>query len=143
MYAIRSYYASEVLLRRPDILAAEHRLKGANANIGAARAAFFPRISLTAAAGTASGELSGLFGAGSSAWTFSPVAVMPIFDARTWPALAVSRVDREIAVTQYQRAIQSAFREVADALAVRGTVNRQIAALQSLVDANERSYNFV
>jgi len=131
---------SEVLLRRPDILAAEHRLKGANANIGAARAAFFPRISLTAAAGTASGELSGLFGAGSSAWTFSPVAVMPIFDARTWPALAVSRVDREIAVTQYQRAIQSAFREVADALAVRGTVNRQIAALQSLVDANERTY---
>jgi outer membrane protein, multidrug efflux system len=131
---------SEVLLRRPDILAAEHRLKGANANIGAARAAFFPRISLTAAFGTASGELSGLFGAGSSAWTFAPVAVMPIFDARTWPALTVSRVDREIAVAQYQRAIQSAFREVADALAARGTVNRQIAALQSLVDANERTY---
>ena len=131
---------SEVLLRRPDILAAEHRLKGANANIGAARAAFFPRISLTAAFGTASSELSGLFGAGSSAWTFSPVAVMPIFDARTWPALTVSRVDREIAVAQYQRAIQSAFREVADALAVRGTVSREIAALQSLVDANERTY---
>ena len=128
---------SEVLLRRPDILAAEHRLKGANANIGAARAAFFPRISLTAAFGTASSEL---FGAGSSAWTFSPVAVMPIFDARTWPALTVSRVDREIAVAQYQRAIQSAFREVADALAVRGTVSREIAALQSLVDANERTY---
>jgi multidrug efflux system outer membrane protein len=65
---------------------------------------------------------------------------MPIFDARTWPALTVSRVDREIAVAQYQRAIQSAFREVADALAVRGTVSREIAALQSLVDANERTY---
>ncbi|MGA7104562.1 MAG: efflux transporter outer membrane subunit [Candidatus Deferrimicrobiaceae bacterium] len=131
---------SEVLLRRPDILAAEHRLKGTYADIGAARAAFFPRISLTAAFGTASGELSGLFGAGSDAWTFAPEAVLPIFDARTWPALAVSRVDREIAVAQYQRAIQSAFREVADALAVRGTVNRQIAAQQSLVDANERTY---
>ena len=131
---------SEVLLGRPDILAAEHRLKGANANIGAARAAFFPRISLTAAFGTASGDLSGLFGSGSRAWTFSPEAVLPIFDARTWPALAVSRVDKEIAVAQYERAIQIAFREVADALAVRGTVERQISAQQSLVDASTRTY---
>ncbi len=129
---------SEVLLARPDILAAEHRLKGANANIGAARAAFFPRISLTAAFGTASGDLSGLFGSG--AWNFSPEAVLPIFDARTWPALAVSRVDREIAVAQYERAIQIAFREVADTLAVRGTVERQISAQQSLVDASARTY---
>ncbi|MGA6993094.1 MAG: efflux transporter outer membrane subunit, partial [Candidatus Deferrimicrobiaceae bacterium] len=131
---------SEVLLARPDILAAEHRLKGVNANIGAARAAFFPRISLTAAVGTASGELSGLFGAGSGAWTFSSEAVLPIFDARIWPALAVSRVDREIAVARYERAIQAAFREVADALAVRGTVDRQISAQQSLVDASAETY---
>jgi len=131
---------SEVLLERPDILAAEHLLKGANADIGAARAAFFPRISLTAAVGTASGELSGLFGSGSGAWTVSPEAVLPIFDARIWPALAVSRVDREIAVAQYERAIQTAFREVADALAVRGTVDRQILAQQSLVDASARTY---
>jgi len=131
---------SEVLLGRPDILAAEHLLKGANADIGAARAAFFPRISLTAAVGTASGELSGLFGSGSGAWTFSPEAVLPIFDARIWPALAVSKVDREIAVAQYERAIQAAFREVADALAVRGTVDRQILAQQSLVDASARTY---
>ena len=131
---------SEVLLGRPDILAAEYRLKGANANIGAARASFFPRISLTAALGTASDDLSGLFGSGSRAWSFSPEAVLPIFDARTWPALAVSRVDREIAVAQYERAIQTAFREVADALAVRGTVERQISAQRSLVDASARTY---
>jgi len=132
--------SSEVLLGRPDILAAEHLLKGANANIGAARAAFFPRISLTAAFGTASPELSGLFGPGSAAWTFSPELALPIFDARTWPALAVSEVDREIAVARYERAIQNAFREVADALAVRGTVNQQISARKSLVDASARSY---
>jgi len=131
---------SDVLLRRPDVLAAEHLLKGANANIGAARAAFFPRISLTAAFGTASGELSGLFNSGSRAWTFSPEAVLPVFDARIWPALAVSKADREIAVTQYELSIQTAFREVADALAVRGTVDRQISAQQSLVDASAETY---
>lgn len=132
--------SSEVLLDRPDVLAAEHLLKGAYANIGAARAAFFPRISLTGAFGTASGELSGLFGPESEAWSFSPEAVLPIFDARIWPALKVSRVDREIAVARYERAIQTAFREVADALAVRGTVDRQISAQQSLVEASARSY---
>jgi len=132
---------SGVLLRRPDILTAEHRLKGAYADIGAARAAFFPRISLTAAFGTASGELSGLFESGSGAWNFSPEAVLPIFDARIWPALAVSRVDREIALAQYEKAIQTAFREVADTLAVRGTVDRQIAAQRSLVDASARTYH--
>lgn len=132
--------SSEVLLGRPDILAAEHLLKGANASIGAARAAFFPRISLTAAFGTASGELSGLFRSGSRAWNFAPEAVLPIFDARTWPALAVSRADREIAVAGYERAIQTAFREVADALAVRGTVDGQISAQQSLVDASAETF---
>lgn len=132
--------SSEVLLRRPDILQAENLLKAANANIGAARAAFFPRISLTSTFGTASGELAGLFKAGSSAWTFAPQIVMPIFDARTWWALKATKVDREIAVTQYQKSIQTAFREVADALALFGTVDDQLAAQQSLVDASAATY---
>jgi len=127
--------SSELLLHRPDVLAAEHRLKGANANIGAARAAFFPRISLTTAIGTASAELSGLFKAGSDTWSFAPQIVLPIFDARMWSAYDATKVEREIAVVQYEKAIQTAFREVADALAVQGTVNQQIAAQQSLVNA--------
>jgi outer membrane protein, multidrug efflux system len=132
--------SSEVLLRRPDILQAEHVLKGANANIGAARAAFFPRIALTSAIGTASGDLSGLFKAGSFIWSYAPQVVLPIFDARTWSGLQVTRVDREIAVAQYERAIQGAFREVADALAKRGTLGDQMAAQQSLVDASAQAY---
>ena len=132
--------SSEVLLNRPDIMAAEHRLKGAYAFIGAARAAFFPRISLTAAFGTASADLSGLFKAGSAAWTFAPQVVLPIFDARIWAALRVSKADREIAVTQYQKTIQTAFREVADSLAVQGTIDQQVAAQQSLVNATEETY---
>ena len=132
--------SSEVLLFRPDIMAAEHQLKAANAYIGAARAAFFPRISLTAAFGTASGELSGLFKAGSDAWTFAPLIVMPIFDARLWSAYDATKVEKEIALTQYEKTIQTAFREVADALAVRGTVDEQVSAQQSLVDALSRTY---
>jgi len=132
--------SSEVLLRRPDIMAAEHRLKGAYASIGAARAAFFPRISLTTTVGTASAELSGLFSSGSATWVFAPKITMPIFDARTWAALRVSRAEREIVLTQYEKAIQGAFREVADALAVRGTVDRQVSAQQSLVDAVAEAY---
>jgi multidrug efflux system outer membrane protein len=127
--------SSEALLSRPDIRAAEHRLKAAHANIGAARAAFFPRISLTAALGTASADLSGLFKSGSGAWSFAPQIVMPIFDARTWSAYAVTQVEKDIAVAQYEKAIQEAFREVADALATAGTVNRQIAAQRALVEA--------
>ncbi|HQN17891.1 MAG TPA: TolC family protein, partial [Syntrophobacteraceae bacterium] len=132
--------SSEVLLYRPDILQAENLLKAANANIGAARAAFFPRITLTAAFGTASGDLSRLFRPGQDAWTFAPQIVMPIFDARTWWALKATKVDREIAVTQYEKSIQAAFREVADALAMRGTVDDQLAAQQSLVDASSEAY---
>jgi multidrug efflux system outer membrane protein len=132
--------SSELLLQRPDVLTAEHRLKAANANIGAARAAFFPRISLTTAIGTASAELSGLFKAGSGVWSFAPQIVLPIFDARTWSAYDVTKIDREIAVAQYEKAIQTAFKEVADALAVQGTVNGQIAAQQSLVDAFAETY---
>jgi outer membrane protein, multidrug efflux system len=132
--------SSELLLRRPDVMAAEHQLKAANANIGAARAAFFPRISLTATLGTASAELSGLFGGGSGTWSFVPVIALPIFDARTWSAYKVTKAEKEISVAQYEKAIQAAFREVADALAVRGTVNQQIAAQQSLVDAVKETY---
>jgi multidrug efflux system outer membrane protein len=132
--------SSDLLLRRPDILAAEHQLKAANANIGAARAAFFPRISLTAAVGTASADLSGLFKSGSGVWSFTPQIVMPIFDARTWFAYDVTKIDKEILVAQYEKAIQAAFREVADTLAVRGTVNQQLEAQQSLVDALAIAY---
>ena len=132
--------SSETLLNRPDIVAAEHRLKGAYAFIGAARAAFFPRISLTAALGTASADLSGLFKSGSGVWAFSPQIVMPIFDARVWAALRVSKADQKIVLTQYEKTIQTAFREVADSLAVQGTINQQVSAQQSLVDATAETY---
>ena len=132
--------SSEVLLLRPDIMAAEHQLKAANAFIGAARAAFFPRISLTASVGTASAELSGLFDSGQGRWGFSPQIVWPIFDARLWSAYDLTKAEKEIALAQYEKAIQTAFREVADALAVRGTADRQLSAQQSLVDAYARSY---
>ena len=131
--AISAGLNSEVLLRRPDVLQAEDMLKAAHADIGAARAAFFPRISLTTALGTASDDLSGLFQPGNGTWSYAPQVVMPIFDARTWSALKASKVQREIAVTQYERAIQNAFREVADAMAVRGTVGQQMLAQESLV----------
>jgi multidrug efflux system outer membrane protein len=133
--------SSEVLLRRPDIMAREHRLKAADANIGAARAAFFPRISLTTVLGTASRELSDLFASGQGTWSFVPQIVMPIFDARLWSAYDTVKVEREIALAEYEKAIQTAFREVADALAVRGTVERQVSAQQSLVDAFARTYH--
>jgi multidrug efflux system outer membrane protein len=132
--------SSEVLLQRPDILSAEHLLKAANANIGAARAALFPRISLTTAIGTASDELSGLFQAGRDTWNFSGQIVLPIFDARAWSALDATKVQREITLAQYERAIQGAFREVADALAQRGTVGDQLAAQESLVNAWAETY---
>jgi multidrug efflux system outer membrane protein len=131
--------SSEVLLSRPDILQAENLLKAANANIGAARAAFFPSITLTTAIGSASGQLSGLFQPGTLAWSYAPRLVLPIFDARTWSALKVTKVDREIAVAQYEKAIQGAFREVADALAQRGTLGDQLAAQQSLLEATAKT----
>ncbi|MFA5389843.1 MAG: efflux transporter outer membrane subunit [Candidatus Omnitrophota bacterium] len=137
---ISSGLSSEVLLKRPDIMAAEHRLKGAYANIGAARAAFFPQISLTTTLGTASNELSGLFKAGTSTWLYGAQATMPIFDARTWFAYRVSKADREISLAQYEKAIQTAFKEVADALAVNGTVGERVAAQHSLVDTVAETY---
>jgi outer membrane protein, multidrug efflux system len=132
--------SSDILLHRPDILAAEHRLKAANANIGAARAAFFPRIALTTTVGTASNELSELFKAGTATWTFAPQAVMPIFDFRLWSALRGVTVEREIALAQYEKSIQTAFRETADALAKQSTVGDQLAAQESLVQASTDTY---
>ena len=131
---------SDVLLNRPDILQAEGQLKAANANIGAARAAFFPRITLLSSVGFGSNSLAGLF-KGGFAWQFAPQVSLPIFDAGLNKAnLKVSEVDRDIAVAQYEKAIQSAFREVADALAQRGTIDEQVAAQQSLTDATSDSY---
>ena len=132
---------SEVLARRPDVLAAEHNLIAANANIGAARAAFFPSISLTGNFGTASTQLSGLFGPGSTAWTFSPQINLPIFaGGANVASLHLAGTQREILVAQYEQSIQSAFREVADALVARDTLDRQMAADAALVDAGAVSF---
>ena len=132
--------SSEVLLRRPDVLLAEDQLKAANADIGAARANFFPRISLSAAIGTESSDLDKLFKSGSGTWSYTPQLVMPIFDPGTWYTLRTSKVQRNIAVAQYEKAIQSSFRDVADALAIRGTVDQQVAAQESLVNASAETY---
>ncbi len=127
---------SAVLLRRPDVLAAEHRLRADNANIGAARAAFFPSIRLTGSVGSASDELSGLFDAGTGVWLFAPQVNLPIFEGgRLRANLNVARADRDIALAQYERAIQAGFRDVADALVLTTTLAEQRAALQATVDA--------
>jgi multidrug efflux system outer membrane protein len=132
---------SDLLQRRPDVLEAERTLRAANANIGVARAAFFPQITLTASAGSASANLSGLFKGGSSAWSFAPQLTLPIFDGGINRAnLDIAKADRDIAVAQYEKAIQTAFREVSDALAQRGTLDEQVAAQQALVDASAKSY---
>jgi multidrug efflux system outer membrane protein len=132
---------SQILQRRPDILAAEHRLMGANANIGAARAAFFPRITLTASAGTASDALTSLFEAGTGTWAFAPRIDLPIFNAgRLRAQLATSKVDRDIYLARYEAAIQNAFREIADALARRGTIDDQLQGQRSLVEATDETY---
>jgi multidrug efflux system outer membrane protein len=132
---------SDVLQRRPDVLGAERTLQAANANIGAARAAFFPSISLTATAGSASSNLSGLFKGGSGTWSFLPQVNLPIFDGGANRAnLAVAKVDRDIAVARYEQAIQSAFREVADALAQRGTLDERLASQNALTEASQKSF---
>ena len=131
--------SSSVLQRRPDVLAAEHQLQAAHADIGAARAAMFPRIALTAAAGSSSDALSGLFKAGSRAWNFGPSISLPLFDGGASQAtLDASRIGREIAWAQYDRAVQVAFREVADALSVRASLAQRLAAQASLNVATER-----
>jgi NodT family efflux transporter outer membrane factor (OMF) lipoprotein len=132
---------SEVLVRRPDVRQAEQQLLAANANIGAARAAFFPRITLTAGIGTASPDLSGLFSGGSWGYTVAPSLLQPVFDAgRNRANLAVAEVTRDIAVAQYERAIQQAFRDVADALAGRATYGEQVRAQSQVVEAESVRY---
>lgn len=132
---------SEVLARRPDVRQAEQQLIAANANIGAARAAFFPRISLTAGLGTASTELSGLFKGGGWGFTAAPQLLQPIFDAgRNRAGLAAATVSRDIAVAQYERAIQVAFREVSDALAGRATFGEQLRAQGQVAEAESVRY---
>jgi outer membrane protein, multidrug efflux system len=127
---------SDVLARRADVRQAEQQLISANANIGAARAAFFPRIALTASAGTASSQLSGLFSGGSWAYTVAPSLFQTVFDAgRNRANLASAQVSRDIAVAQYERAIQQAFRDVADALAGRATFGEQLDAQAGVVEA--------
>jgi outer membrane protein, multidrug efflux system len=127
---------SDLLERRPDLLQAEQQLKSANANIGAARAAFFPQITLTGSYGTASDELSGLFKGGSLSWSFLPNLTLPIFDAgRNRANLDVSEARKNIAVANYEKAIQTAFREVADGLAARSTFDQQLEAQEGLVHA--------
>ncbi|MCO6416031.1 efflux transporter outer membrane subunit [Siccirubricoccus sp. KC 17139] len=133
--------SSERLVRRPDVLAAEQNLIAANADIGAARAAFFPRLTLTAGAGSASAGLSQLFGAGSGSWSFAPQLNIPIFSAGALQgSLNLAQVQSDIQVAIYERTIQTAFREVADALAARSTYDHQIAAQQALVAAYEGAY---
>lgn len=132
---------SNLLLRRPDILGAEHTLKAANASIGAARAAFFPTISLTGSFGTASAELDGLFKSGSSAWNFTPSISLPIFAAGANRAnLDVATLSKQIEIANYEKAIQTAFREVADALVARRTFRDQIKAQQALLEAQQRRH---
>jgi outer membrane protein, multidrug efflux system len=132
---------SEVLMQRADVKAAEQQLIVANANIGAARAAFFPRISLTASVGSASSELSGLFKSGSWGFSLAPQALLPIFDAgRNQAGLEVAKAQRDIAVAQYERAIQTAFREVSDALAGRDTLIQQWDALEAQAQAESERF---
>ncbi|BEU98821.1 efflux transporter outer membrane subunit (plasmid) [Acidovorax sp. DW039] len=132
--------SSQVLQQRPDVRNAEHQLQAANANIGAARAALFPRISLTAAAGTASTSLDKLFQGG--AWSFVPSVSLPLFDGGSSQAqVEVSRLNYQIQLATYEKAIQTAFREVADALAVRSALQERIQAQQALVDGYQRAYD--
>ncbi len=132
---------SEVLARRPDVRQAEQLLLSANANIGAARAAFFPRIALTASAGTASSALSGLFKGGSWGWTLAPQALLPIFDGgRNQSNLDSAVAGRAVAVAQYEKAIQVAFREAADALASRDALTEQLRATQEQADAEAERF---
>ncbi len=132
--------ASDVLLTRPDVRAAEHRLIAQHANIGAARAAFFPRVSLTALFGVASDSLSGLFDSGSGTWSFSPGVNLPLFDGGfNRSNLAYARASRESAIATYEQAVQTAFREVADALARRGTIDEQLQAQQALMQSSSEA----
>jgi outer membrane protein, multidrug efflux system len=138
---VRAGVSSQLLIRRPDIREAEHQLRAANANIGAARAAFFPRVTLTGSRGTASASLGDLFQSGSSAWNFSPQISVPIFDGGFNKSnLEVAEVRKQIEVARYEKSIQNAFREVADGLAARSGLNGQIDAFEGLVRAQEKRF---
>ena len=131
---------SNLLLARPDIQTAEHALRATTANIGAARAALFPSISLTASAGSASRELSGLFDSGSGIWSFAPQIRLPIFDAgRNQANVRVAEANQQLALAQYEKTVQTAFREVADALAERTHWNERLDAQSSLVTATQKA----
>ena len=133
LLAVPGDLPSSVLLNRPDVRAAEYTLRGAYASIGAARAAFFPSITLTASAGTASNALSGLFDGGNGTWSFAPQIRLPIFDAgRNRANLQIAETARDTALAQYDKAVQTAFRELADALAERATLAERLQAQQSL-----------
>ena len=136
MSAVPADLPSDLIARRPDIRAAEQRLRAANANIGAARAAFFPRLSLTAAIGSASPAFSQLFDSGNDTWSFAPQLTVPIFDGgRNRANLSLAEVRKSLAVTDYEKTIQTAFREVADALAARAYLGDQVAAQRAIQDA--------
>jgi multidrug efflux system outer membrane protein len=133
---------SDLLQRRPDILAAEHQLKAANANIGAARAAFFPAVKITADAGFSSQQLSTLFGASSETWLFNPQITLPIFEAGQNKAnLDVATLNKRIEIANYEKAIQIAFREVSDALVARKYLEAQLAGEQNVVTAEQSRYD--
>jgi multidrug efflux system outer membrane protein len=131
--------SSTVLLQRPDVVEAEHTLKGANYSIGAARAAFFPTISLTATGGFASTALSNLFNSGSKGWSVSPTASLPLIGGTRFADLDKAKATRDANAAQYEKAVQTAFRDVSDALARRGTIDDQRAAQGRLVAASQRS----
>lgn len=133
---------SDLLLQRPDIMEAEYQLKAANANIGAARAAFFPTISLTTSAGTASTETSDLFSGGSGYWEFIPRISVPVFTSgRLEASLSYAELSKDMRIAQYEKSIQTAFREVNDGLAARTTYVRQVQARKDLVGANQSYYD--
>lgn len=140
---VKAGISSKVLLTRPDIMEAEHNLKAKNANIGAARAAFFPSISLTANTGIASKSLSSLFDGGAqNIWSFSPNITLPIFNGGQNSAnLDYTYAQRDIALNQYEKTIQTAFKEVNDALATRATINEQINKQKELTNAVSKSYD--
>lgn len=139
MQALPAGLPSDLLERRPDIRQAEQLLIGANANIGAARAAFFPRIALTAQIGSVSNELSGLFKSGTWAFSLAPQLALPIFDAgRNQAGLEAAQAGRQIAVAQYEKSIQTAFREVSDALAGQATLQAQIDAQRAQTQADSK-----
>ncbi len=133
---------SEVLQRRPDILSAEHNLKAANADIGAARAAFFPRIMLTGSYGTASAKLTDLFTGPSETWSFSPQITIPIFNmGGNWAKYETTKINRDIQLATYEKSIQTAFAEVADALAARSILDEKLRAQTALLNAQQKRFD--